>query len=87
MIINTDASLQRRKNWVLVANKVGENEKRVVTTKEGEALALRNGMRYCETDAKSGYGVEQAFYIILTLNATLTLTLIIRRRAGLPPSR
>jgi Ras-related protein Rab-8A len=44
----------------LVANKI-DLAARMVTQKEGEALAAKYGLKYFECSAKSGTGVEQLF--------------------------
>jgi len=55
-------SAPRRKRMFLVANKsdLGD-EKRAVPVDEALALAKRYGMRFCETSAKLGVGVEHPF--------------------------
>ena len=42
----------------LIANKVDEREKRVVTTEEGQKIAKMNGMMYFEVSAKNNIEVK-----------------------------
>lgn len=49
---------------ILVANKSDWEEKRVVTTEQGQALADELGVRYVETSAKANAGVEEAFTLL-----------------------
>ncbi|KAL1952642.1 hypothetical protein VTO42DRAFT_4581 [Malbranchea cinnamomea] len=46
---------------VLVGNKTDLNDKREVTTAQGEEEAKKNGMMFIETSAKVGYNVKQLF--------------------------
>lgn len=46
---------------VLVGNKTDLNDKREVTTQQGEEEAKRNGLMFIETSAKLGYNVKQLF--------------------------
>ena len=54
---------------ILIANKI-DLEKNV-STEEGEALAKKLGMTYCETSAKQGNGVEDTYKKLL--NAVITV--------------
>jgi Ras-related protein Rab-2A len=45
----------------LVANKIDLEEKRVISKEEAQEFATRNGLLYCETSAKSGFGVDNSF--------------------------
>ena len=45
----------------LVANKCDLEDKRVVSTEEGESLAKSSGMLYIETSAKSATGIHEVF--------------------------
>lgn len=47
---------------ILVGNKSDYDEKRVVTTEQGQALADELGIRYIETSAKTNSQVEDAFF-------------------------
>lgn len=47
---------------VLVANKTDQERGRVVTREQGEATAAKFGCQYYETSAKTGDGVEAAFF-------------------------
>ncbi|EYE93025.1 Rab family GTPase YPT6 [Aspergillus ruber CBS 135680] len=46
---------------VLVGNKTDLNDKREVTTAQGEEEAKRNGLMFIETSAKVGHNVKQLF--------------------------
>ena len=46
---------------VLVGNKTDLNDKREVTTEQGEEEAKKNGMMFIETSAKVGHNVKQLF--------------------------
>ncbi|KAI1939524.1 hypothetical protein LOZ66_002836 [Ophidiomyces ophidiicola] len=46
---------------VLVGNKTDLNDKREVTTAQGEEEAKKNGLMFIETSAKVGYNVKQLF--------------------------
>ncbi|CEH14143.1 rab-type small gtp-binding protein [Ceraceosorus bombacis] len=46
---------------ILVGNKADWEEKRVVTTEQGQALADELGVRYVETSAKTNQAVDDAF--------------------------
>lgn len=46
---------------VLVGNKTDLNDKREVTTAQGEDEAKRNGLMFIETSAKVGHNVKQLF--------------------------
>ncbi len=48
---------------ILVGNKTDLGWKRMISTEVGEAFARRNGMMFCETSAKLGEGVEDAFLL------------------------
>jgi len=50
---------------ILVGNKADLVKERVVTKQQGEELAAKYGMKFIETSAKSGEGVEQAFDSII----------------------
>jgi Ras-related protein Rab-8A len=49
---------------ILVGNKSDWDEKRVVTTEQGQALADELGIRYVETSAKTNSQVEDAFFTL-----------------------
>lgn len=49
-------------NKILIANKCDWEEKRVVTTEQGQALADELGIPFMEVSAKSNINVEKAFY-------------------------
>ena len=46
---------------VLVGNKTDLNDKREVTTQQGEDEAKKNNLMFVETSAKSGHNVEVVF--------------------------
>lgn len=46
---------------VLVGNKTDLNDKREVTTAQGEEEAKKNGLMFIETSAKAGHNVKQLF--------------------------
>ena len=48
---------------ILVGNKTDLGCHRVISTEEGEAFAWRHDMMFCETSAKTGEGVEDAFLL------------------------
>ena len=48
---------------MLVGNKTDLGCHRMVSRERGEAFARRNGMMFCETSAKLGEGVEDAFLL------------------------
>ena len=49
-------------NKILIGNKCDWEEKRVVTTEQGQALADELGIPFLEVSAKSNINVDQAFY-------------------------
>ncbi|KAI9495321.1 rab family GTPase [Zychaea mexicana] len=49
-------------NKILIGNKCDMEEKRVITTEQGQALANELGIRFMETSAKANIGVEGAFF-------------------------
>ena len=46
---------------VLIGNKIDLEDKRVISTDEGQDFAMQNGLIFMETSAKSGEGVEEIF--------------------------
>ncbi len=44
---------------MLIGNKIDMEDKRVVTTEEGEQFAKENGLAFLETSAKSSINVEE----------------------------
>lgn len=46
---------------ILVGNKCDNNEARVISTEQAQALADELGLTYIETSAKSNINVEEAF--------------------------
>lgn len=56
---------------MLVGNKKDMEHKRVISREEGEAYAKKHGLLFCETSAKTGEGVDDAFFI--TANRVLEL--------------
>ena len=49
---------------ILIGNKSDWEEKRAVTTEQGEGLAKELGIPYIETSAKSNANVEEAFFTL-----------------------
>ena len=49
---------------ILLGNKCDMDEKRAVSTEEGQKLADEFGIQFFETSAKSGDNVENAFYTL-----------------------
>lgn len=52
---------------ILIGNKIDINNKRVVTTTEGQELADLHQMIFFETSAKTGENIEDAFVMISSL--------------------
>ena len=46
---------------VLIGNKIDLEERRVISTEEGNDFATQNGLIFMETSAKSGVGVKEIF--------------------------
>ena len=46
---------------ILVGNKIDLEDKRVISYDEGNDLAIKNGMIFAETSAKTGDGIEEIF--------------------------
>ncbi|KAI1394105.1 ras-domain-containing protein [Hypoxylon trugodes] len=49
-------------NKILIGNKCDWEEKRVVSTEQGEALAKELGIPFLEVSAKSNINIDEAFY-------------------------
>jgi Ras-related protein Rab-8A len=49
-------------NKILIGNKCDWEEKRVVSTEQGEALARELGIPFLEVSAKSNINIDTAFY-------------------------
>ena len=49
-------------NKILIGNKCDWEEKRAVSTEQGQALADELGIPFLEVSAKSNINVDQAFY-------------------------
>ena len=49
-------------NKILIGNKCDWEEKRVVTTEQGQALADELGIPFLEVSAKSNINIDKAFY-------------------------
>ena len=49
-------------NKILIGNKCDWEEKRAVSTEQGEALAAELGIPFIEVSAKSNINVDKAFY-------------------------
>ena len=59
-----DASDLSKKPVIIVGNKIDLEDKRQVTTKEGEEFAKNHGYNFFEVSAKTGKNVKEAFYDI-----------------------
>ena len=73
--ITSPDSFQHVQNWIedihnqspktvliiLVGNKIDLEDKRVISYDEGNELAIKNGMIFAETSAKTGDGIEEIF--------------------------
>jgi len=73
--ITNRASFEHVQNWIedirgqspktililLLGNKSDLEEKRVVSYDEGNEFAIKNGISFCETSAKTGFGIEEIF--------------------------
>lgn len=49
---------------IIIATKIDAKEQRKVSTKEGEELAERYGVKFFETSAKEGVNIAEAFQCI-----------------------
>ncbi len=49
-------------NKILIGNKCDWEEKRVVSTEQGQQLANELGIPFLEVSAKSGINIDEAFY-------------------------
>jgi Ras-related protein Rab-8A len=49
-------------NKILIGNKCDWEDKRVVSTEQGEALARELGIPFLEVSAKSNINIDKAFY-------------------------
>ena len=59
-----DASDLSKKPVIIVGNKIDLEDKRQVTTEEGEEFAKNHGYNFFEVSAKTGKNVKEAFYDI-----------------------
>ena len=59
-----DASDLSKKPVIIVGNKIDLEDKRQVTTEEGENFAKNHGYNFFEVSAKTGKNVKEAFYDI-----------------------
>ncbi|XP_062512553.1 ras-related protein Rab-8A-like isoform X2 [Corticium candelabrum] len=50
---------------MILGNKCDMTDERKVSRKEGETLAAEHGIKFMETSAKTGQGVEEAFYTLV----------------------
>ena len=74
--ITNDNSFKHVQNWIedirnqssktvliiLVGNKIDLEDKRVISYDEGNEIAMKNGIIFGETSAKTGVGIEEIFY-------------------------
>ena len=58
---NVESNAAADVNRILVGNKSDMEKQRVVSTERGQALADEFGLKFFETSAKSGAGVEESF--------------------------
>ncbi|KAL0074782.1 ras family-domain-containing protein [Phycomyces blakesleeanus] len=49
-------------NKILIGNKCDVEDKRIITSEQGQQLATELGIRFMETSAKANIGVEEAFF-------------------------
>lgn len=56
---------------ILVGNKCDLDEKRVVSTEQGQALADKFGIPFLEASSKTNINVEECFYSVATESGTL----------------
>ena len=60
-LIEIEKNAQEKVLKILIGNKCDLNDDREITTEEGKAFALRNGMEFMETSAKMNTNVTEAF--------------------------
>ncbi|KAG5265384.1 hypothetical protein AALO_G00241810 [Alosa alosa] len=58
---DVDECAPERVKWILVGNKCDEEERRRVTTEQGNKLAKTYGMYFFETSAFSNYNINECF--------------------------
>ncbi|XP_076156469.1 ras-related protein Rab-15-like [Alosa pseudoharengus] len=58
---DVDECAPERVRWILVGNKCDEEERRRVTTEQGNKLAKTYGMDFFETSAFSNYNINECF--------------------------
>ena len=68
---------------MLVGNKTDRECDRVVTREAGEAFARRHDMMFCETSAKTGEGVEDAFLLAAHMFVKLHASVLEEHKMGL----
>ena len=59
---NIEANADQNVNKVLVGNKCDAEDKRVVSTEQGQDMARRLGLPFYETSAKNSLKVDECFY-------------------------
>ena len=60
-LIEIEKNAQEKVLKILIGNKCDLTDDREITTEEGKAFALRNGMEFMETSAKMNTNVTEAF--------------------------
>ncbi|KAI1107482.1 NCA2-domain-containing protein [Jackrogersella minutella] len=70
-------------NKILIGNKCDWEEKRVISTEKGEALAKELGIPFLEVSAKSNINIDEAFY---SLAADIKKRIIVTSKADAPAS-
>ena len=60
-LIEIEKNAKEKVLKILIGNKCDLNDDREITTEEGKAFALRNGMEFMETSAKMNTNVTEAF--------------------------
>ena len=70
-------------NKILIGNKCDWEEKRVVSTEQGEALARELGIPFLEVSAKSNINIDEAFY---SLAADIKKRIIVTSKTDAPSS-
>ncbi|KAI0890446.1 NCA2-domain-containing protein [Annulohypoxylon maeteangense] len=70
-------------NKILIGNKCDWEEKRVISTEQGEALAKELGIPFLEVSAKSNINIDEAFY---SLAADIKKRIIVTSKTDAPSS-
>lgn len=70
-------------NKILIGNKCDWEDKRVVSTEQGQALADELGIPFMEVSAKSNINVEKAFY---SLASDIKKRIVDTAKSDAPPT-